>query len=74
MLLMVVRSDAACPRCGGPALHAGACTDSNGEVYPVYAALAETWSERGRPPLSADEVLEMQEAARFAASEDEGPL
>jgi hypothetical protein len=40
-------------------------------VYPVYAALAEAWTVRGRPPLSADEVLELQEAARFAGAEEE---
>ncbi len=68
---MVVRSDAACPRCGGPALHPGVCTDTHGEVYPVYAALAEAWLERGRPTLSADEALEWQEAVRLTAPENE---
>jgi hypothetical protein len=67
----MLRSAAACPRCGGPALHPGLCTDSAGDVYPLYAALAEVWLERGRPALSTEEIVEVQEAVRFAAAEEE---
>ncbi len=70
---MTIRSDAACPRCDGPALHPGNCTDADGTVYPAYAELAEAWHAQGRPALSAEEVQELQEAIQAAAEGDELP-
>ncbi len=71
---MSIRSDVPCLRCGGPGLHTGVCTDRQGEVYPSYAALAEAWQERGRPPLSAEEVLELDESVRLLAADEELPF
>jgi len=68
---MVVRDDSACPRCGGPALHPGVCADGAGEVYPLYAELARVWQEQGRPPLSGEEVAELQESVRLSLTNEE---
>lgn len=70
---MPVRSAAPCPRCGGPMLHLGVCTDSSGDVYPDYAVLAAWWVEQGRPAVTADDVVTAQDALRIGAEDDEGP-
>jgi hypothetical protein len=68
---MTVRSDSVCPRCGGPAVHPGLCVDGDGQVYPPYAALAQVWTDQVRPPLTVDEVVDIQDGLRLAEAEDE---
>ncbi len=52
-----------CPACGGPLLHPGTCVDGDGYVLPAYASLAHIWEEQGRPPLTAEEIADMADAA-----------
>ncbi len=66
---MVQRSNLACFRCGGPAVHPGVCADNDGDVYPAYAALAADWAEQGRPAVTVEEVIAWQEA--LLAAQDE---
>jgi hypothetical protein len=68
---MSMRSNLACYRCGGPSVHAGVCTDGNGEVYPDYEALAIAWAEEGRPALTPEEAIDFQESVRLSSDDEQ---
>jgi nitroreductase len=50
-----------CPVCGGPPLHPGDCLDHDGYVIPAYEELARIWEEQGRPELTAEELVDIDE-------------
>jgi hypothetical protein len=58
-----------CPACGGPAIHPGVCVDQDGYVLPAYAALAEMWQEQGRPVLTGDDLIDLEQ---ILSAPDEG--
>lgn len=60
-----------CPLCGGPPLHPGTCVDPEGAVLPAYAELAEMWEDQGRPALTVEEMLDLEELLDVWGTEEE---
>jgi len=60
----------ACPACDGPPLHPGRCLDQDGYVLPAYETLARLWEEQGRPELSEEELVDIDELLDEWGEED----